>query len=79
MKSVPSGAQTVEAEVRREIDKFFPGALFAARIGRDPLLAEAPSHGKSVFAHAPRSVGAYHTLRFAQEFQRRSMSLERLA
>lgn len=79
LSQVPPGAETTEAEVRREIEKFFPGALFAARIRRDPMLAEAPSHGKSVFAHAPRSVGAYHSLRFAQEAQRRSMSLENLA
>ncbi len=78
LSQVPAGADAAEREVRAEIEKFFPGALFAEAIRRDPALAEAPSHGKTVFAHAPRSVGAYHALRFAQEFIRRSMSLENL-
>ena len=76
---VPPRQGDAVGEVRREIDRFFPGALFASEIGRDPAISECPSHGKSVFAHAPRSVGAYHSLRFVQEAQRRSMSLEALA
>ncbi len=78
LSQVPPGAGAAEREIRLEIEKFFPGALFAEAIRRDPILAEAPSHGKPVFAHAPRSTGAYHSLRFAQEFIRRSVSLERL-
>jgi chromosome partitioning protein len=46
-------AQQVEAEVRRH----FQTAVLATTIPRDPALAAAPSHGKSILAYDPLSPG----------------------
>ncbi len=62
------------AEVRREIDEHFPSALLGASIPRDPLLAEAPSHGRPVLDYAPDSRGAYGYLTLASELLVRMQS-----
>ncbi|MBI4230374.1 MAG: ParA family protein [Planctomycetes bacterium] len=60
-------ASTAAAEVRAQIDEHFPTALLGAQIPRDPLLAEAPSHGRAVLDYAPDSRGAYGYLTLASE------------
>ncbi|MDA1055377.1 MAG: ParA family protein [Planctomycetota bacterium] len=45
-------------EVDREVRRFFGNLVFDTVIPRDVRVAEAPSHGKSVICHAPRSRGA---------------------
>ncbi|MHC4165163.1 MAG: ParA family protein [Planctomycetota bacterium] len=45
-------------EVSEEIAKYFGRKVFKTRIRNNVRLAEAPSHGKSIFAYAPRSAGA---------------------
>ena len=45
-------------EVQEEIAKYFGPKVFRTRIRNNVRLAEAPSHGKSIFAYAPRSAGA---------------------
>lgn len=44
-------------EVDEEVRDFFGEIVFQAVIPRDVAVSEAPSHGKSVLEHAPRSRG----------------------
>lgn len=44
-------------EVEKEVRDFFGEIVFQTIIPRDVAVAEAPSHGKSVFDYAPRSRG----------------------
>ena len=41
-----------------EIEKYFGPKVFHTRVRSNVRLAEAPSHGKSIFAYAPSSKGA---------------------
>jgi len=45
-------------EVQEEIARHFGSKVFKTRIRSNVKLAEAPSHGKSIFAYAPGSAGA---------------------
>lgn len=45
-------------EVLAELRAVFPGLVLATRIRQNIRLAEAPSHGKSIFDYAPDSSGA---------------------
>ncbi|MBI3114977.1 MAG: ParA family protein [Candidatus Kerfeldbacteria bacterium] len=57
--------------VHRQMYEFFPHFIFRTVIPRSVKLAEAPSFGKSVFAHAPRSKGANAYRRLGREFMER--------
>jgi chromosome partitioning protein len=46
------------AEVDEEVREFFGEVVFQTVIPRDVAVSEAPSHGRSVLDHAPRSRGA---------------------
>lgn len=48
----------LSADVVAEVRKFFPSQVFHAIIPRSIRLAEAPSQGKPISAHAPESTGA---------------------
>jgi chromosome partitioning protein len=54
-------------EVQEEIERFFGPKVFKTRIRNNVRLAEAPSHGKSIFAYAPSSKGAEDYLALAAE------------
>jgi chromosome partitioning protein len=54
-------------EVSEEIAKYFGKKVFKTRIRNNVRLAEAPSHGKSIFAYAPRSAGAEDYAALAEE------------
>ena len=54
-------------EVTEEIAKYFGPKVFKTRIRNNVRLAEAPSHGKSIFAYAPRSAGAEDYAALAEE------------
>ncbi len=45
-------------EVDQEVRDFFGEIVFRTVIPRDPAVSEAPSHGRAVLDHAPRSRGA---------------------
>ena len=45
-------------EVLAEIRRYFPGQVFSRPIRTNVKLAEAPSHGVSIFEYAPNSSGA---------------------
>jgi chromosome partitioning protein len=48
----------LSGEVVEEIRSYFGPKVFAASIRRNVKLAEAPSHGKTIFEYAPNSTGA---------------------
>ena len=54
-------------EVQEEIVKFFGPKVFQTRIRNNVRLAEAPSHGKSIFAYDAKSAGAQDYLALAEE------------
>ncbi|MHC4731980.1 MAG: ParA family protein, partial [Planctomycetota bacterium] len=54
-------------EVQEEIAKYFGSKVFKTRIRNNVRLAEAPGHGKSIFAYAPRSAGAEDYAALAEE------------
>jgi chromosome partitioning protein len=69
-------AQDVEAELRQHL----PEQVFDTVIPRSVRLAEAPSHGVPVLAHAPGSRGAAAYSAFAAELERREpVAAERAA
>jgi chromosome partitioning protein len=54
-------------EVREEIERYFGNKVFKTRIRSNVRLAEAPSHGKSIFAYDPGSAGAEDYRALAEE------------
>jgi chromosome partitioning protein len=54
-------------EVEREVRDFFGEAVFRTVIPRDVALAEAPSHGQSIFQYDCRSRGARAYIEICQE------------
>jgi len=59
-------------QVVDEIKKYFSKNVFRTMIPRNVRLAEAPSHGMSIFAYEPRSIGAEAYFNFTDEFIKRS-------
>jgi chromosome partitioning protein len=59
------GRLAVHREVRARLATRFGAALLPCAIRRSVRLAEAPGHGRSVLAHAPRSSGAADHLALA--------------
>jgi len=55
------------AEVDREVRDFFGEIVFRTVIPRDVAVSEAPSHGRSVVDHAPRSRGSRAYVELCQE------------
>jgi chromosome partitioning protein len=54
-------------DVVQEIEKHFGDTVFKSRIRANVRLAEAPSHGQSIFDYAPDSNGAEDYLALARE------------
>ena len=54
-------------ETVEEIENFFKDKVYKSRIRTNVRLAEAPSHGKSIFEYAPESNGAEDYLALARE------------
>ncbi|MDG2148058.1 MAG: AAA family ATPase [Planctomycetota bacterium] len=59
-----------------DVASHFGDIMLKAPIRRDIKLAEAPSHGKTIFEYAPGSRGAHDYLTLAQELSGRSLSTE---
>jgi len=55
------------AEVVEEIRRFFGPKVFGTVVRRNVKVAEAPSHGKTIFEHDPASAGAEDFHRLAAE------------
>ncbi|MFN3486990.1 MAG: ParA family protein [Planctomycetota bacterium] len=54
-------------ETVQEIENYFKEKVFRSRIRTNVRLAEAPSHGKSIFDYAPESYGAEDYMALARE------------
>ena len=52
------GRTNLSADVRAEVQKFFPEQVFESYIPRSVRLAEAPSFGMPISVYAPDSSGA---------------------
>jgi chromosome partitioning protein len=50
-----------------EVRSHYGGKVFDIEIQHDPAIEEAPTHGRSVFDHAPRSQGADQYRAFVEE------------
>ena len=65
------GRVTLAKQVRDEVEKYFPGKVFATTIRRNIRLAEAPSMGMTILDYEPRSAGAEDYRLVAREFMAR--------
>lgn len=54
--------------IMNQVHQYFPGHVYRTVIPRNVRLAEAPSFGKSILMHDPKSNGAKAYFRLAQEF-----------
>ncbi len=59
-------------EVITEVEKHFVKKVYTTKIARRSILAEAPSHGKSIFEYAPKDQACKAFTELAQEFIKRS-------
>ncbi len=59
--------KSLARETLQEIEAFFKEKVFRSKVRTNVRLAEAPSHGKSIFDYAPESNGAEDYLALARE------------
>jgi len=59
--------KSLARETVLEIENYFKDKVFKSRIRSNVRLAEAPSHGKSIFDYAPESNGAEDYLSLGRE------------
>ena len=71
LPSMVDSRTTLSREVLTEIRGFFGAAVFGTAIRRNVKLAEASSHGRTVFEYAPDSNGAADYAALAEEVLRR--------
>jgi len=64
-------------EVLTELHKHFGEKVFNTVIRSNIRLAEAPSHGRSIFGYAPSSAGAKDFISLCRELRRREKKRER--
>jgi len=60
--------RNLSREVLEELDRHFPGLVFDTKVRVNVRLAEAPSHGQTIYQYAPESVGAQDFAAVAKEF-----------
>ena len=75
LPSMVDSRTTLSREVLAEIRSFFGAAVFGTAIRRNVKLAEASSHGKTVFEYAADSNGAADYAALAEEVLRRGAVL----
>lgn len=61
----------ISREIASEIKKFFKNTVYEIVIPRNIRLSEAPSHGKPILLHDPKSNGARAYLALSEEFLHR--------
>jgi chromosome partitioning protein len=59
---------TLAKEVLKEVKSYFGDVVFQTKIRQNIRLAEAPGHGKTIFAYDKNSNGAHDYMQFAREF-----------
>jgi chromosome partitioning protein len=75
LPSLVDSRTTLSREVLTEIRTYFGAAVFGTAIRRNVKLAEASSHGRTVFEYAPDSNGAADYAALAEEVLRRGAVL----
>lgn len=75
LPSMVDSRTTLSREVLAEIRSFFGATVFGTAIRRNVKLAEASSHGRTVFEYAPGSNGAADYAALAEEVLRRGAVL----
>ena len=66
------GRTMLARDVKEEVEKYFPGKVFATAVRKNVRLAEAPSRGMTIIAYEPRCAGADDYRDVAREFLMRS-------
>ena len=66
-----AASNNLSHQVVSEIQSHFGDKVFKAIIPRNVRLSEAPSHGQSIIAYEPKSVGALKYLELADELDKR--------
>ncbi len=66
------GRVTLAKQVRDEVERHFPGKVFATTIRRNVRLAEAPGMGMTILEYDPKSAGAEDYREVAREFMARN-------
>ena len=61
---------TLSSEVQQEVRKYFKDKVFETFISRSVRLAEAPSHGQTIFEYNPNSGGAQAYAALAKEIMK---------
>ena len=69
-----AASNNLSHQVVSEIQTHFGEKVFKAIIPRNVRLSEAPSHGQSIIAYEPKSVGALKYLELADELDKRVFS-----
>ena len=75
LPSMVDSRTTLSREVLAEIRGYFGTAVFGTAIRRNVKLAEASSHGRTIFEYAPESNGAADYAALAEEVLRRGALL----
>lgn len=65
------GRTNLSLQVVEEVKSFFKEKVFSTMISRNVRLAEAPSHGLTIFGYDKSSKGAKNYMSLAEEFLRR--------
>lgn len=66
--SMFDGRTNLSIQVVEEVKKYFKGKVYTSIIPRNVRLAEAPSHGLSIYDYDKRSTGAEAYMDLAEEF-----------
>lgn len=66
------GRRKLDREVFNAIRREYKDLVYETKISFNTQLAEAPSHGKSIFEYAPESAGAFDFSQLTKEFIRRA-------
>lgn len=64
------GRRNLDQQVRESLESAFGAKVFETAISINTKLAEAPSHGMSIFEYAPRSKGALQYKSLAKEISK---------
>lgn len=65
------GRTNLATQVVQEVEKFFPGLMFATRVPRSVRLSEAPSYGAAIVDFDPKGKGAAAYTALAEEVTKR--------
>lgn len=67
------GRKRLHREIVERVREYFGDAVFKTIIHSNVALAEAPSHGKTIYQYRPRSTGARDYLALAEEMLNRRL------